>query len=281
MKPVVIFLHIGKTAGTTIRQILRKQYAQSETLLIRNRPLRAEREADRPTREATLGFFAALPEAERARPSLILGHTIFGLHELVPHPATYFTLLRDPVALTISQYNYVARNPHHPLHDDAGFRSLEAYVKSGVTLESDNSQTRAISGDTTTPFAGCTDDMLETAKRNITAHFSLAGLVEQFDETLLLLRRALGWSNPYYVRANVSPRSKHVPGDTRTLIEEQNRFDMDLYAWAAARFAQSIAAVPTFEGDLERFRKANRRYAPWGRVTYTLPKRMAGRLRRR
>lgn len=280
-RPVVIFLHIGKTAGTTLRQILRKQYSPAETLLIRNRPLRAERETDRPTRESTINYFASLPETERARPSLILGHTIFGLHRYISRPASYFTLLRDPVGLTVSQYNYVARNPNHPLHDAASFRSLEAYVTSGVTLEADNSQTRAIAGDTTTPFGGCTDAMLATAKSNIEEHFSVVGLVERFDESLLLLQRAFGWNDPHYVRANVTAKKEPVTAEARALIRDQNRLDLELNAWATARFDETIAESPTFSGDLERFRRSNRRYALWGRVTYSIPKRIARRIRNR
>ena len=280
-QPSVIFLHIGKTAGTTLRQILRKQYSPAETLLIRSRPLRAERPEDRPTRESTIGYFASLPEIERGRASLILGHTIFGIHRYVPRPATYFTLLRDPVALTISQYNYVARNPKHPLHGAASYRSLEAYVTSGVTLEADNSQTRAIAGDTTTPFGGCTDAMLELAKANIEEHFSVVGAVERFDESLLLLQRAFGWSRPYYVRANVTGKKEPVAAEVRELIRSQNRIDLALYAWAAERFERTVLGRPGFEDDLERFRRSNKLWAPWGRVTYSMPKSIARRIRNR
>lgn len=277
----MIFLHIGKTAGTTIRQILRKQYSPAETLLIRSRPLRADRPEDRPTRESTIAYFASLPDFQRARPSLVLGHTIYGLHRHIPRPARYITLLRDPVGLTISQYNYVARNPNHPLHDEASYRSLEAFVTSGVTLEADNSQTRAIAGDTTTPFGGCTEAMLTSAKSHIEEHFSVAGLVERFDESLLLLQRALGWTNPYYVPANVTAKKGPVTDEVLALIRDQNRLDLELNAWATERLDEAIAESPGFAEDLERFRRSNRRYAPWGRVTYTIPKRMARRIRNR
>lgn len=279
-RPVVIFLHIGKTAGTTLRQILRKQYPPGETLLIRSRPLRADRAGERPTRESTIGYFASLPEAERARPSLILGHTIFGLHRHIPRPATYFTLLRDPVSLTISQYYYVARNPAHPLHDVASYRSLEAYVASGVTLEADNSQTRAISGDTTTPFGGCTEAMLTLAKSNIEEHFAPVGLVERFDESLLLFQRTFGWKSPYYIRSNVAGKKEPVTPEVRALIQEQNRLDLALYAWTAERFEATIAASAGFAADLERFRRSNRLRAPWNRVTYTLPRSLIRMMRK-
>lgn len=280
-RSVVIFLHIGKTAGTTLRQILRRQYSPAETLLIRSRPLRSERPEDRPTRESTIGYFASLPESERGRPSLILGHTIFGIHRYVPHPAAYFTLLRDPVGLTISQFSYVARNPNHPLHGAASFRSLEAYVTSGVTLEADNSQTRAIAGDTTTPFGGCTDEMLALAKSNIEEHFSVVGLVERFDESLLLLQRAFRWRRPYYVRANVTGKKEPVTAAVQALIRNQNGLDIELYAWAAERFDRLVAETPGFDEDLQRFRRSNRLRAPWGRVTYTIPKSVARRVRNR
>ena len=280
-QPVVIFLHIGKTAGTTIRQILRKEYSPAETLLIRSRPLHVERQGDRPTRESTIRYFATLSENERGRASLILGHTIFGIHRYVPRPSTYFTLLRDPVALTISQYNYVARNPNHPLHDVASHRSLEEYVTSGVTLETDNSQTRAIAGDTTTPFGGCSDAMLTLAKSNIEEHFSVVGLVERFDESLLLLERAFNWARPLYVRANVTTKKEPVTTEAREVIRQQNRIDFELNTWAAARFDDMIAESPGFANDLERFRRSNRRYAAWGRITYSIPKRMVRRIRDR
>ena len=109
VRPVVIFLHIGKTAGTTIRQILRKQYRSADTLLIRSRPLRAEGEADRPTREATIGYFASLSEAERARP-VDVGHDLRTAHPISPHDVLHLSVI--PWADDAVQP--VARNPNHP-----------------------------------------------------------------------------------------------------------------------------------------------------------------------
>jgi Galactose-3-O-sulfotransferase len=284
-RPTVIFLHIGKTAGTTMRRILRRQYRQSEILLIRNREIRARGgEPGRPNREQTLEYFAGLPERERARPRLIIAHTIFGLHRSVPRPSTYVTLLRDPVSLTISQYFYVARNPRHPLHAEltSRFPTLDAYVRSGVALETDNSQTRAISGDTDTPFGACTEAMLETARSNIERHFAVVGLTERFDQSLMLLRKAFGWTNLYYVRANVTrqDRKDAVSSATRAFIEEQNRLDRELYRWAEERFLRAFEEDPELRASAERFDRLNRLYRPWGHVTYTIPRRVERALRK-
>lgn len=281
--PTVIFLHIGKTAGTTMRRVLRRQFPGSATLLIRNREIKERApEAEGLRREQTLEFFAQMPEEQRGRARLILAHTVFGLHEHVPGPSTYITLLRDPVALTISQYHYVVRNSNHPLHAEATAdgMTLETYTRSGRALEADNSQVRAISGDLDTPFGGCTFEMLERAKRNVEEHFAFVGFTERFDESLVLLGRVFGWKHLYYVAANVTPQASKEPVSARTrrAIEDLNALDAELYAWAQQRFDSATQAIPSFDVDLSRFRRNNRRYQPVGKLTYTLPKTLKYRL---
>jgi hypothetical protein len=282
-RPTVIFLHIGKTGGMTLRMVLNRHFAPSEIMVLRN-PDRAPRN-QRLRREETLHQFASVPESERRLVRLIEGHTIFGVHEFVPRPSTYITLLRNPVSLTISQYNFVARKPMHWLHDDvtSNATSLDTYVRSGISLETDNSQTRALAGDTSTPFGECSEAMLKAAKANIDKHFSVVGLTERFDETLMLLRKAFGWSNMFYVRANVAPnrhRRDPVPSSTLRRIEKQNALDMELYRWAVERFDRSLTSDPTLASDLRRFRRTNGLYRPWGHLTYTLPRRLYARSKR-
>lgn len=272
--PTVIFLHIGKTAGSTMRQVLRRQFRSSETMVVRS-PVRNPK---RLRREETLAHFAGLPEAERRRARLILGHTIFGLHEYVPRPCTYITLLRNPLSLVLSQYYYVRRTPGHWLHQTALQMGLDEYVRSGVSLETDNSQTRAISGDLSTEFGQCTRNMFEKAERNIDERFSIVGLTERFDETLILLGRAFGWAKLTYVRVNVAPSNQRrdVSPETKAAIERQNAFDRELYRHAAEAFQRRIDADPLFERDLRRQQRGNALYRPWGQLTRTLPRRVLG-----
>ena len=143
----VIFLHIGKTAGSTLRQVLKRQFPSSQALTVRAR---------RRPRTDTIADFARLPEEDRLRPRLIMGHTVFGLHEGVPRPCTYVTMLRQPVKLALSQYRYVQRIPSHHHHEAVKDMTLEEYVASRISFEMDNSQTRAIAGDLDTPVGECT-----------------------------------------------------------------------------------------------------------------------------
>jgi hypothetical protein len=274
--PTVIFLHIGKTAGMTMRQVLRRQFPRSDVLVVRT----PNRNPRRLLREESLEYFASLPVDVRAGSRLIMGHTIFGLHELVPRPCVYITLLREPLKLVASQYNFVRRTPGHWLHETALRMSLPEYVQSGVSLEMDNSQTRALSGDVSTDFGQCSESMLETAQRNIDGHFAVVGLTERFDESLVLLSRAFGWPRLRYVRANVTPSHQRyeLSPDTVAMIRKLNVLDQELYVRTAAALQHSIDADASFGDDLRRLRLANTIYRPWGHLTHTIPKQLRSKV---
>jgi hypothetical protein len=214
-----------------------------------------------------------------------MAHMMFGLHEYVPRSSTYITLLRNPVSRIISGYKNALFTEGHRFHEAVVSErmDLEAYVKSGLALEMDNSQMRAIVADAVTPYGACTLEMLEKAKRNIDEHFSVVGVAERFDETLVLLQDVFAWSKLHYVVANVSPHRiprSSIPPGTIALIEEQNRFDIELYEYAARKLEAQIAARPEFERELDRFRAGNARYRPWGLVSYSIPTRLRAGLKR-
>jgi len=256
-----------------MRQVLRRNFRSSDIMGVRVR--------GRP-REETLERFAALPEEVRARPRLITGHTVFGLHEFVPRPSTYISLVRQPRSLVVSQYRYVLRTPGHRHHElvTSGRMSIEEYIRSGISMEMDNSQTRAIAGDRSTPYGGCSDVMLETAKRNIVEAFAVVGLTERFDESLILLQKTFGWSKLRYVRVNVAPhaQSLELSDEARGLIEEHNRLDNELYRFVIERFEEAVARHPSFQDEVARMKRANSLYRPWGVLTHTIPQRAASKV---
>jgi hypothetical protein len=272
-RPTIIFLHLGKTAGWTLSRVLNRNV--SPNVRIGNPP-------NTPHGFLSLEpirIFATWPESERARYRLVSAHMVYGLHEHVPRPSAYLTLLRKPVARAISGFHRVLETPTHRLHEEVAGRgmSLEDYLTSGISLETDNSQTRAIAGDVDTPFGECTDELLRRALRNLDEQFPVVGLTERFDDLLLALKRTFGWSNLLYVRANVTkgkPARDEVPPSSIELIKERNRLDEQLYATVAKRFQALVDADPGFEAELERFRKRNSRYQPWGHLTYTYPRRL-------
>jgi hypothetical protein len=275
----VIFLHIGKTGGSSLRSLLRRQFRRNEVLEFRA-PIPTD---GRLRREGALEAFAALPQAERVRARLVMAHTPYGIHELIPRPSTYVTMLRDPEKLVVSLYRYIKRTPKHILHDEVLRRDLglEEFVRSGLSLETDNSQVRALAGDTTTPFGGCGPQMLELAVRHLDERFSVVGLTERFDESVVLMGRAFGWHRLRYYEANVAPAAREpIPAAVLDLIRSQNALDIDLYAWARKRLDETIATIPRFGADVADLRRANERYRAWGFVSEELPRKVVARVRR-
>jgi hypothetical protein len=269
----VIFLHVGKTAGATMRRALRREFRASQVMNLEAPTV----QPGRLRRDGAVAYFAGLPEAERARPRLIMGHMTYGLHESVPRPSSYVTLMREPMKLITSQYHHVRRLSGHHLYEEAkAYPDLASYVRSGLSLEMDNSQVRAYAGDTTTPFGGCTREMLDRAKAHLES-FAVVGLTERFDESLVLMQRAFDWTRIRYVSVNVDPGRdrRDVPSEEDlAFIKEQNALDLELYAWAEARFAVTVSDAPGFDSALGRFKQANERYQPWGRLAQ-MPRQLA------
>jgi hypothetical protein len=263
----LVFIHIPKTAGTSLHDALVRQYPPSAQYQVRV-PVAQSIERLR-----------ALPEERRAEIRALHGLMPFGLHELLPRPSVYAAMVRDPVARVVSHYNYVRRTPDHELRRvvDVDRVGLEDYVRAGIHALN-NGQTRLLSGLHTVPFGEAPPEMLATARRNVDGRFAALGIAERFDESLVLYRRTLGWTRPlYYLRRNVSrggPPPAEVPATTRAVIEEYNALDLELYAFARGRFEAQVAALgEPFRSEVEAFRRANR--------TVGRPYTFAGLVRRR
>jgi hypothetical protein len=236
--PTLIFLHIPKTAGTTLETILDREYSHDATFVVGV------------PRGTTEEAFSQWPLERRQKTRLVYGPMGFGVHEHCGRPATYTTLLRHPVTRVVSTYHYIRRRPNHTHYQrlTAGSMGLMDFVREGVfKIGVDNGQTRLLSGAPKSGdqigFRGCTRDHLELAKTNLTHHFSAVGLMERYDASLLLMQRAYGWKTPYCVSQNVrqgrSQREELSQAD-RDTIAEYNQLDLELYAHAQALFQQQF-----------------------------------------
>ncbi len=112
------FLHIPKTAGTSIIEALDQRYAP---------------EAIFP--EQLVDPLLTAPADALRRAHLFRGHLGARLEEIVSRPLVTFTMLRDPVARTRSHFRHVRREPEHPLHEHVnapGF-DLRAFAEDPAT----------------------------------------------------------------------------------------------------------------------------------------------------
>ncbi|HWC31715.1 MAG TPA: hypothetical protein VG709_01140 [Actinomycetota bacterium] len=272
MRPRMIFLHIPKTGGATLRSILLRQFPARAIHVQQHRPQMAGPATDgsrplapppvpAPDARARTQFraFEAMTEAQRARVLLVVGHYVYGVHEAFPGPSTYVTILRDPVERALSLFHY--RRTAQGL-----WMGLEEYLASGVDPELENGQTRAIAGAAATPVAGeppTHDGMLEAAKRNLSREFAAVCVTERFDDGVALLGREFGWRRIYYLPRNVSagrPRTVDVSEEAVGLIRQRSRADIALHRFATDLFEDRVRRIPDLGARVERLRRQNSLY---------------------
>ena len=254
----VIFIHIPKAAGTTFYQVLNHQYKAQHIQYIK----------EGMSKQRSIDAFRKLPEEKKARLRCIRGHMPFGLHQWLPKPATYITILRNPVNRVLSQYYYICRTPVHHLHSELIEKnvSLETYVRMVSDMNTTNLQTRWVAGcvdfdSVMPPYGDLPADALDLAKENIENFFSVCGLTERFDESLLLIRRIHGWKNVYYMRRNVGKRrssKEQPPAATLRLIEKHEEKDLELFEYAAKRLTEMLNIHCIDDEQVRQFRTLNR-----------------------
>jgi hypothetical protein len=225
-REALIFLHIPKTAGTTLNRIIEWQYSALSIFTVDPHGIRATPER-----------FKTLSEERRRQLRVVRGHMVYGIHEFLPQGATYITMLRDPVARLLSAYSFILRRPLNPMHRKLkrGQLGVEAFIR--LTPNRQNLQCRILAGikDVT-----CDQSVLDIAKENITKSFSVVGLCERFQESLILMAETFGWKIPYYENRKVSKVRPALEPSVVNMIREHNQLDMELYEFARKRFEDSL-----------------------------------------
>ena len=257
---VVIFVHIPKTAGTTLRHIIQSQFQPKnvfEFYHLKTQPPKVRKGIEK---------YNNLSEAQKKAIKFVSGHVGFGLHEFLQKPCTYITVLRDPVERVVSYYYFLHRNQNNIVKN----KTLEEFIQtfggvhnsmscylSGVTLKAQlqdpNIDIKSEQFDRET---------LEKAKSNLKQHFKIVGFVDKFDETCILLKKILGWNfSSFYARKNVAKHrnyTKDISKDTLSLIKKFNELDIQLYDYAREIFEEMINQQgDAFAEELHNFKVAN------------------------
>lgn len=250
----IIFLHIPKTGGVTLHSIIDNIYPVGNIYTI-----------DPAKDEKPLKKLKKLPHEEKRNIKVLRGHMGFGRHEVLPQTCTYITMLRDPVDRIISHYYYVLQTLGHELHERVKLlkMDLKEYVTSGISRELNNGQTRVISGlKSDYHYGENPQERLMTAKNNLRKYFSVIGLTEKYEETLILLKREFGWDWPFYRRVNVTKGKvarENIPASTIETIREYNQLDIELYDYAMKLFDEKICEQDeSFFPEVEKFKKLNK-----------------------
>jgi hypothetical protein len=214
-------MHIPKTAGTSLKDLLlRRHKNEEERRLIYSQELNQKGFKDSPDLQ------------------VIMGHYRYGYHRFSQRPYTYHTFLRDPIEHVISHYYYSLDHPQALKNLPEEVNSLLDFVKCPY---GNNLQTRFISG--IEDISKNPREVLKQAKINLVRDFDVIGLVEEFDKSLLLLQKTLGWKIIYYTKRNAGKtRKKHAKPSGKELEEIRSilKYDMELYAFAKALFSAQL-----------------------------------------
>jgi hypothetical protein len=303
--PPVYFLHIGKTAGISLRQVLRRNYRRAEVI-----------EMDAP-------LLSSVTLAELQTGRCYLAHLGLGLHQLVHRgQLPTITILRDPVERAISLIHFRLKQiqeARHVFTPDYRER-LQPLLGAGLQARLEDPALIALIKDTQTRDLGIVRDfrpylkdgeigssgapilrpliapalseecdmnqVLHRAQQEL-ARMVVVGITEQFDASVEMVCRWLGIPTPARApQANIGPRKSGVelrgyrattPPALIERIEELTRYDRELYACACDLFdrqwARHKAGPRRCYSVAPRLRLNGRRgmKAVWSRVRRALP----------
>jgi sulfotransferase famil protein len=258
---MLVFLHIPKTGGKTMVQVLLRQFSCGEVVHLDVGGA------------STAGLkWQEVPMALRERAKCVYGHLPLAPAMFGDQRVQYITMLRDPIERCVSEYYYALRRPEHGLHATLWREAitLDKFVTTELVTQICNTQVRILSG-ADGPVQS--DAFLKKALDNLREHAVLAGLTERFDETLLLCREFLGWNRLFYERTNVNrwrPALNRVSPATLAALGSMNRLDCQLYHRVQKQFELLVREHGILPRGIVALRRASRIYG-FARRMLTLP----------
>lgn len=235
---MLVFIHINKTAGRTVRYILRSSYGIRHCEV---EPWHAPW-ADPPFSTADL------KRLRRYYPKLqsIGGHRLRGYIDLQDNGTKfkYFTFMRDPIKTSASRFQY---NVQYRGKKDLVF---EEWIQNDWTQ---NQQTKMI--------ASVAD--AEEAIQIIKAKNVFVGLTERFDESMVLLKARMAPDlNISYERVNVARDNSIAKNllnneSTRQMLIEANQADLALYEFVTKELYPTYQQEygPALEADVAHYQQ--------------------------
>jgi len=235
---MLVFIHINKTAGRSVRYILRSSFGFRH----------CEVEPWHAPWTAPPFSTHDLQRLRRVYPNLesIAGHRVTGYVDLQENGTEfkYFTFMRDPLKTCASrfQYNVQYRGKKHLV--------FEEWIQKDWTR---NAQTKMIAG---VPDAN-------EAIRVIQDKNIFVGLTERFDESMVMLKALVAKNlNISYRRVNVAlnntiAESLLLNESTRQMLIDANQADLALYDFVKKELYSAYQREygPSLEADVTHYRQ--------------------------
>jgi len=256
---ILYFFHIPKTAGTTLISILDDQFPSNSILKARAWKELTPRE---------------IKKFSKYR--LIRGHFGYSIYQVLPKKPIYITMLRESIEYTISSYEMNRRIPELAKRYSVNSKkSLSELITDPNILGLINRQTNWLAIDfnvmsltksldpkilknfypeETNIFlrSKISDNkLLKIAKKRI-EEFAFFGIVEKFEESLMLLYYTFGWKpdpSKFELKLNQAPqRAKKgdLSKDALAIILNRTKLDRELYQFALNLFEKRFENMVNF-----------------------------------
>lgn len=226
----IIFNHIPKTGGITLRGILNKVYEPENVFFIKSLDI-----------ASSIETIKNMSGKERAKLKVIAGHGVDFVSENIDNPFR-ITILREPVSLFASQYNFLKSDSGTVfLHEVKALKNIEEYLDYAIQKGQDNLLTRYLSGSMSwlvepeLPIPNMENEgwrLLENAKQALKKYDAVLNL-KTFDTGVFALSQKLGWNRI----PNYRPQNQHKTQNYSTALSPEFefrlrhalRFDIALY----------------------------------------------------
>ena len=241
----VFFLHIPKTAGTSVTNALKAAFPEKRTLT-----------------PYQMNNVRKHPQEIYLRAELLYGHfthEVYG-RRLPKQPDFILTFLRQPLDHFISTFFHLKIDPTfayttrltddkaraEAFHAELKDMDIEAFLDHPDSRLFDNFQTRYLVKGLTSDYSGYPDEQLLPIAQRLLLDLPFFGLTERFDDSLSLLASTLG--NTVDLKSSRSNRSRNKPRnyspnpEVVQAIERRTRADNALYALAGQAFDARLKA---------------------------------------
>ncbi|MBV6641980.1 MAG: hypothetical protein KI791_14755 [Cyclobacteriaceae bacterium] len=228
--PLLFFLHIPKTAGTSVNTVAKIEYVKKQRY-----PWDNVKWIDKTVK------FDVQDERLGNSIKLVKGHFPVGIHEGIKIPFEYTTFLRDPIKRANSHFRQLYRMSNSLLSDELQEHGFDFVLEKYKNFAFSNLQSRLLAGGL--PHEEISPDCLfEKARNNFDKFFPLFGLMERFDESILMMKDRYHWRYPpYYSVLNSVTEREATELDLSSIqsrLKEMNQIDQLLYDYAKERFDQ-------------------------------------------